>query len=405
MDEETGRQRKRWTAGAAVTMGLLGLAVPVLWFVGAFMTIASDACSSVLTLPICDADVQRLVGFLPVSGAVVGLVIGLAGGIRAVNRDRKPHLWLTLAWVPPVVALVVAGNLASTEPRDPESTTAERVRPAPVPTDADTTRWRWHPPEGVTVGGLDGREGLDAVVPGGAGVIVGVVDGVIALDGVTGKERWHYRAAGDVRTALAASPNGELVAFNLQDAGTVVLDAMTGRLVSTVPGRMFLYDAMTNHAVTRVDDRETRVSGVDPRKPSAGHRWDFAVPAGCELLFDTPNPKPSADVATVGMACGVDDDASTYPTEEQEPVTVTLVGLDDRTGAERWRYTRENVQTAEFSHAHDGTVLLECDNLALAIDPATGTVRVNRTVRGDDERIPAPGAQVFVTKTEVVGSA
>ncbi|OLF07449.1 hypothetical protein BU204_35670 [Actinophytocola xanthii] len=386
-----------------MALGLLWLAMPVMFWIGIAMAVNGEVvCGTQPSLPVCDSDTRDLVTCLPLAGAVVGAVIGVGGRRQAVSRERTPYPWFCLAWVPSILAVVLAGNIASTEPRGVESTTARAVRPGPVPADADTTRWVWHPPEDMTVGDLMPADG---VVRGGAGVIVGVEDGVIALDGATGKERWHYRSAGGIRSELAASPDGQLVAFAMYNAdtqGTVVLDAMTGERVGTVPGGMGLYAAMTNHTVTTVDNSETTVSGDDPH---GRHHWEFTLQNDCMLLFATPNPVPSADIATVGMACGVDDSLRAHPPAEPwpVPVTVTLVGLDDRTGAERWRFSREGLRTADLTHLPGGTVLLEGDTSAWAIDPDTGAARVDTAVRDQNDPIPAPGAWVTAEETEIVG--
>ena len=61
------------------------------------------------------------------------------------------------------------------------------------------------------------------------------------------------------------------------------------------------------------------------------------------------------------------------------------------------------LRTAELAHAPDGTVLLEGDTFAVAIDPDAGTVRVDHAVRGDNDAMPSPGAWVTVDEREVVG--
>ena len=379
----------------SVSVGLLLLAMPLMLGVGMGVVMTSDMCSGLPGLPICDAGTQQFAGFLPVAGLGAGLVIAVLGGMRAIRRDRGPAPWLVLSFVVPVVAVLVAVNIASTEPGEAESTTAAAVRPAPVPASADTRRWVWKPAELMDI---------EEVVPGGAGVIVGVPNGVVALDGVTGQERWHYRAAGEARGGLVASPNGELVAFGLRGSAqshAVVLDAMTGTVLNDLDEGIGPWSAMTDHTVTYGDDDE-----VSAFVAETGHAWDFTVPEGCALLFDTPNPAPSSSVAVVGFACGDDGDPRTNPVANPLPVAVTFVGLDDRSGAERWRHTCEQARDASLALLPDGTVQLRCDQFTALVEPATGTPRqVTQPIYVEDDRIQAPGARVAVDEDEVVGFA
>jgi hypothetical protein len=112
---ETEQRRRRRSMGLALTMGLFVLASPFVFIMGAFMVMASDACSSDSDRPICSPATQALVWQLPAGALVVGLVVGcLLGGI-AINRDRTPYPWIVLAWALPVVALVISYNIASAE--------------------------------------------------------------------------------------------------------------------------------------------------------------------------------------------------------------------------------------------------------------------------------------------------
>ena len=113
-DEVRARRNRRGIV-LAVTMGLLAIAAPFMVSLGAFMTIASDACSGDPDRPICSPATQQLVWQIPAVAVVAGLLVGgLAGGF-AVKRDRRPYLWLVLAWALPVAALVVSGKIAGAE--------------------------------------------------------------------------------------------------------------------------------------------------------------------------------------------------------------------------------------------------------------------------------------------------
>jgi len=103
-----------------------------------------------------------------------------------------------------VVALVAIGVLAGitavVAPRiTVDAATAERVDPAAVPDPSAGVRWtsNWPRADGERI----------QVVAAGAGVVVATGDRVVAADGATGAQRWHYRRPGARVVRLAASPD------------------------------------------------------------------------------------------------------------------------------------------------------------------------------------------------------
>jgi outer membrane protein assembly factor BamB len=351
--------------------GLLIAAVPLLAVLGAVMTFNEFSCSSYPSLPICSAGTQTLVSVLPACGAVAGLLVCWVAGGSAVRHRRTPYPWIALALVPPVASVVVASGFASTGVRSADATTAADTRPAPVPAAPRTRTWMWHAPEGLTV-----RE----VVPAGAGVVVAVDDGVVALDGVTGRERWHYRVAG-ARVALAAvTPDGDTLTltYNVPGEGineirVLVLDATTGTVVLDETGDgSYFYDSyswgvLTDQVLVSV---AMQVRAFDPR--TGERRWEYTPPPQCEVWEEGPPTMAGAGVVTVGMVCGPDKPPVRIPSDP-EPVTVTVVGLDERTGQQRWQHTRDGVLVAKLVPAGDGSaVFLQCDGFAALLDPATG---------------------------------
>jgi len=353
-----------------VATGLLLAAVPLLAVLGAVISLNDFSCSGSPSLPICSTGVQTLVSILPACGAAAGVLVCFVVGGFAVRHRRTPYPWIALALVPPVASVVVAFGLASTGVWSADATTAADTRPAPVPAAPRTRTWGWDAPEGLTV-----RE----VVPAGAGVVVSVEDGVVALDGVTGRERWHYRVAG-ARVALAAvTPDGDTLTltYNVPYEGAdevhlLVLDATTGTVILDKTGsESYFYDTyswglLTDQVLVSVAEQ---VRAFGPR--TGARRWEYSPPAQCRRWEEQP-AVAGAGVVMVGMVCGPEKPPVQIPSDP-EPVTVTVVGLDERTGQQRWQHTRDGVLVAKFVPADDGSaVFLQCDGFAALLNPATG---------------------------------
>lgn len=368
MDDSDGDRR---TGALRVATGLLLAGVPLLAVVGAVMSLNDFSCSRYPSLPICSAGTQALVSVLPACGAAAGVLVCWVAGGWAVRRRRTPYPWIALALVLPVASVVVAFGFASTGVRSADASTAAGTTPAPVPAAPRTRTWVWHAPEGLTV-----RE----VVRAGAGVVVAVEDGVVALDGVTGRERWHYRVAGANVGLAALTPDGDTLTLTYivqyegaDEIHVVVLDATTGTVILDRAGYdPYFVDSyssrvLTDHVLVSVAEQ---VRAFDPR--TGQRRWEYTPPAQCEVWEEDPPAVAGAGVVTVGMVCGPDKPPVRIPSRP-EPVTVTVVGLDERTGQQRWQHTRDGVLVARLVPAGDGSaVFLQCDGFAALLDPATG---------------------------------
>lgn len=216
-----------------------------------------------------------------------------------------------------------------------DATTAQPVERPAEPADPEAENWAWKPPTGQRV--------LD-VVDAGAGVVVRTEDRVVALDGRTGKERWHYRRPGAVTVDLAATPDGTRVMANfissVTDAeGTRVLafDAMTGEVGfdEVTEGGVFggVRLDLTKHVLIGGDLDAGKFRGFDLRTGES--RWEYPKPKRCRWSLNADAPVPTKDTVLLGLVCG--------PLRSPRPdveVTVTLLALDDRTGRERWRFER-----------------------------------------------------------------
>jgi outer membrane protein assembly factor BamB len=273
---------------AGVLLGAMGLAAvgPVVW-------------------PLHQPDLR----WRPIRSAV-GLVMGaLAIGAAVAG----------LAW------WIAAGSM--------DVTTATRVGRPSVPTDVQAVRWTWKTAPGQAV-----REVLAA----GAGVVVRVDDGIVALDGRTGKERWHYRWRGANAAELVASPDGERVVVrfastqpHVTGARLVGFDAMTGAvgldeivdLAASGQPRLLLTDRVL------VIDQDDDYVGYDAQAPK--RIWSYAKPSRCWRVGDADAPVPAPDAILLRLPCG-----PARPSSRDVVLTGGLLALDARTGKERWRLER-----------------------------------------------------------------
>ncbi|MFC7592438.1 hypothetical protein ACFQYP_58490 [Nonomuraea antimicrobica] len=177
---------------------------------------------------------RGFMGGLPEPGDVLfglGLTFAAAGlaalGKGAVGLTAR-SLTSLCAGLLTVAAVAQAGLLAA-ETLPVEATTAvatdpSRTGPDPAPENATPASvskiaWQWRPPNGGTV--------RHAVAAGGH-VVVRLSDGVVALDSVTGRERWHYRRPGAAAVRLLAAPDGDMVAVEFA-RGAACRRSGTGR--------------------------------------------------------------------------------------------------------------------------------------------------------------------------------
>lgn len=185
-----------WFAGAAGIAGLLAIGFALVTLVRGYEA-----------------------GF-PGAGALVTLVgaVATVSGLLLGAGRVDGHTYR-----PGVAGLVVLALAAVTTPlvltRESwvvRATTAGPGAARPVPAAAGAFAWTAE----VT--------GVRDVVGAGAGPVLLVPDGVVALDGATGAPRWSYRRVGAETRWVRASVDGRLVAVGLRPARVVFLNAMTG---------------------------------------------------------------------------------------------------------------------------------------------------------------------------------
>ncbi|WP_017579980.1 MFS transporter [Nocardiopsis valliformis] len=114
-----------------------------------------------------------------------GIVLLLASHRWPRTRPRRRSLPLMAVGV--VLAMLTGFLLSAVAVHQPTRHSflaGEVAEPAPVPDHVSRVGWTWEPPEDIEI---------RAVEPGSHGPIVALSDGVIALEGPTGEERWSFR--------------------------------------------------------------------------------------------------------------------------------------------------------------------------------------------------------------------
>lgn len=234
--------------------------------------------------------------------------------LRAIPAAVAATVGVVLVGVPGVLVVIEYSDATHID-----ATTAARIAAPQPPTVAVRQAWRWR----------TDRRVLD-VQAAGAGFVVLTDRGVVAVDGTTGAERWHYR-----RDDLAIADSGRLRV--LDDGRTVVLplggwgrlhafDAFTGELLWQTNER---YERLS----TEVADARTALASVEDHvdgKPAAVARSSrtgavmWRRPLGCSLdPAAAPHPITPSDVVIVRC--------------ESEKDVPLVVAFDAKDGRELWR--------------------------------------------------------------------
>ncbi|MBC6461252.1 PQQ-binding-like beta-propeller repeat protein [Actinomadura sp. HBU206391] len=290
---------------------------------------------------------RAFAGGLPepaVAGVAVGLTAMVAGlvllAVAMPDVTRRPSARgaAALAGGFVSVASVVLATLVAVTLLPVDAVTAARSgESAPVPTSVGKVGWRWQAPDGDRV-----RE----VARAGAGAVVRIGDGVVALDTRSGRERWHYRRPRAQTVQLFAAPDGSTVMVTFLPGGStsgkkvraVVLDAQTGEVRSEhsrtggAGGRIWPV-ALSSRGLVAEGERGFVGRDLDTMETT----WRYSAPEGCAV----PRLRSHGalrDVFAVVTYCaeGLDEDGP----DENTPMelTVVAVGLDPRDGSEVWRY-------------------------------------------------------------------
>ena len=165
-----------------------------------------------------------------------------------------------------------------------DATTAGRADPRGVPDPSGEVRWQATRPRPLLYGRVP--EPVE-VVAAGAGVIVGTGDRIVALDGSTGTERWHYRRAGARVDRISATPDGRTVVADIDAGGDersssvlFAFDANTGEVRWSRPSIGARRPPITHSSTARPTARPSAWTSVPARRSGAGAHRPDASPAG-----------------------------------------------------------------------------------------------------------------------------
>lgn len=299
------------------------------------------------------ADSEALLSAVAWAGtaaAALGFLLVLVSGARKA-RSRRRFLAGLVAGVA-AAAVVAAGGAAATVYEEVEHTTHEAAgTPAAVPASAEEVTWVWEAPEGVAVHDVH-------PVPGGALVDVG--DGVIALDTVTGEERWRYRRPGQV-ARFGVAPDGQTVVLSYFTAERgfqtrrFVLDARSGRLLGEYDVTVGVYQDAGEDGRGEQDLGYLHIQGVETLTSGARVVADSergalsARDLADNSLLWTREGDPRCvehsrtalgDLLFQAVTCA-DELETDSPTERTEyldsaEAETRVVALDARTGEEVW---------------------------------------------------------------------
>jgi hypothetical protein len=267
-------------------------------------------------------------GVATVLTAFGGLAITVAALLTL--RHGTPYRWRPPAVVAAVVAFLlvpsVATPLALAVPDLPvDATTAGAAKPAAVPGSVSEIAWSTE---------IDGQ--VRDVVPAGAGVVVLLDDGVVALDGETGEVRWRRVRHGAEAVELDASPDGKavLVQFQPRDLFPVsreVVDAFTGEVRFSVEddneeGSPGFISPMTDSSYIGATDDEQEFFG---NSLTDGERlWNYPAPDDCSLLSEREAHIAVGAGMLLPLACDEDDGFHEF----------RYVLVDGATGDVRWEH-------------------------------------------------------------------
>ncbi|GAB3454561.1 outer membrane protein assembly factor BamB family protein [Actinophytocola sediminis] len=309
-----------WTRRRAVvlTAAVVALAVTVLAVLGFFDQYSRGFPGR--------ATVVAALGGLAVT---VGALLAVRGGPRA---GRRPVTVGAFLLVP-----VVATPLALAAPGLPvEATTAGAVEAAALPASVSEVAWST---------GLDGQ--VRDVVAAGAGVVVLLTDGVVALDGQTGDLRWRRTRHGAQAEQLGASPDGRTVVVEFQprdlspgtrrDRSPVareVIDAFTGEVRFTTED---VAEERPPFFVTPVTDNSYVGATADEQEffgnslTDGTRLWSYRPPRDCQLMSERTAQLAVAAGMLLPLACGTHDGSWVF-------TEFRYVLVDGRTGDVRWEH-------------------------------------------------------------------
>ncbi|TDD40696.1 outer membrane protein assembly factor BamB family protein [Saccharopolyspora elongata] len=261
-------------------------------------------------------------------GAGVGTVLV---GIGAHSARPHPVSSMTLP-VAGLVVVIAAGVLVDVrigDSRHVDATTAAPAAPAALPTSRLRPAWQRTFP---------GEEEYE-IRAAGAGVVVWLESGIVALDGTTGGERWQYRRDDiDSVTGVHVFDSGRTVVFGFTTYTGVVDDEPYDR--PAYHHSLVAFDAFTGERLWQSTDpvygMEKRITTTETAQALIVARVNNAEPTSVEARDPRTNALLWQRPGTV-RSCQNGE----YPVTTSDVVVMRCdaVAVDARDGRELWRLT------------------------------------------------------------------
>lgn len=262
----------------------------------------------------------------------------------------------------------------------------------------------------------------DSVIAGARGPLLAIGDGVVALDGTTGANLWHYRVPG-IHVQVAASRDGRTVVLRVlgdrrprsQAARMLVLDGATGRVRVDRVISVGHNERWTDSA----EADEIQVGSTAVVTEALGYQVSRSLTDGRLLWQRDVNTEFCDTHRRVAMIRDVLVQAFTCK-EDHEADVGWVMGTDPETGRTQWQRTTraDSIADAVLSVASDdsavavtllatvdadkaatagrGWAVVPADSALWLLDPVTGSVLYAANPR-TAETIRALGAGWWMT--------
>ncbi|NKZ01919.1 PQQ-binding-like beta-propeller repeat protein [Nocardiopsis alborubida] len=268
--------------------------------------------------------------------ALCAFALGFLALLLAVRRPRpRPGGRAWTGFAAGVLAVAAAGWAAVSEATHQP---VEHVVAAPgaapgTPTAVTRVGWTWEGPEDTRV---------ERVVAGPRGPVVLLGDGMVGLDGATGEELWTYRLPFGWHTSAGASMGGDLAYVSYRqdpdDSGSgrmTVVDTATGEITREVAAPPEERFGTGDHHFLGVLPTGSLHTGSD-EEPGTLVAYGDAGEGGL-WTFTPQDPESACDTERRVLLHEGLILAAYLCRGEPDVRPLVVLGLDARTGEQRWR--------------------------------------------------------------------
>ncbi|MEU4285868.1 PQQ-binding-like beta-propeller repeat protein [Nocardiopsis dassonvillei] len=264
--------------------------------------------------------------------------LGFLALLLAVHSPRsQPGGRAWTGFAAGVLAVVTAGWAAVSETtHQPLEHAVAAPGAAPgMPTTVTRVGWAWEKPE-------DAR--IERVVAGPRGPVVLLGDGLVGLDGASGEELWTYRLPFGWYTSTDASLGGDLAYVSyrqdpddIESGRMTAVDTATGEITREVPAPPEERSVTGDDHFIGVLPTGSLYTGSDEEP---GTLIAYGDTGEDELWTFTPTPQEPETICDTERRVLLHEDlilAAYLCRGESDVRPLVVLGLDARTGEQRWR--------------------------------------------------------------------